>query len=135
MALIEWREEYSVNVEIIDKQHKRLFEILNQFYNDIMEIRGQDSIKKVVNDLSEYAVIHFKTEEDIMLKIDYPDYKMHKKEHDTFVNKVVELHKKLQSGEFVLSIEVLNFLKDWLINHILKVDKNYVDFFNKNGIK
>lgn len=135
MALIEWKDEYSVKVDIVDIQHKRLFEILNQFYEDIIAIRGQDSIKKVVNDLSEYAVIHFKTEEDIMKKIDYPEYKMHKKEHETFVNKVIELQTKLQNGAFVLSIEVLNFLKDWLINHILKVDKMYTEYFNKHGIK
>ncbi len=135
MALIEWKDEYSVGVQQIDVQHKRLFEILNEFYDDIMAIRGQEVLQKVVNDLSEYAVIHFKTEEDIMTKIGYPDYDAHKKEHETFVQKVIDLQKNLQGGGFVLSIDVLNFLKDWLVHHILKVDKQYTEFFHKHGIK
>jgi len=135
MPIFEWKDDYIVNVNLIDIQHKRLFEILNEFYDDIMAIKGQEVIKDVIKNLAEYATIHFKTEEDLMIKYNYPEYQSHKNEHKIFVDKVLELMKKLESDTFIPSIEVLNFLIDWLKNHILTIDKRYSKFFNEHGVK
>jgi hemerythrin-like metal-binding protein len=135
MIFFEWSPEYNTNVEIIDKQHQRLVEIINELYTAVMEIRGQEVIKGVIKSLVEYAVIHFRTEEEYMLKYNYPGFGENKKEHENFSAKVAALQAQAKSDDFILSIDVLNFLKDWLQHHILVVDMQYKSFFQSKGVK
>ena len=69
-----------------------------------------------------------------MIEFGYPDYENHKKEHDTFVAKVVELEDKLHANKLVLSLGITAFIKDWLKNHIKEEDKKYSKTFIKNGV-
>lgn len=135
MVFFQWAPEYNTNVEIIDKQHQRLVEIINDLYTAVMEIRGQEVIKGVIKSLVEYAIIHFRTEEEYMLKYNYPGYGENKKEHENFSAKVADLQAQAKKDDFILSIDVLNFLKDWLQHHILVVDMQYKSFFRSKGVQ
>ncbi len=131
MEIIKWVDTYSVGVEEIDNQHKRLVRILNELYNAMSVGKGRDILDKILNELSEYTVKHFYTEEKKMIVHGYPGYSEHKKEHNNFVEKIDDFKYQYAEGNTKITIELVNFLKDWLVNHITTVDKQLGDFLSK----
>ena len=88
------------------------------------------------NFLVNYTLTHFSSEEKLMTAHGYPEFAHHKAEHAALIKKVQELGKKLQEGQISLTIEMSDFLSDWVKNHILKEDKAYIPFFkSKNVVK
>ncbi len=134
MSLIQWSEDLDIGFELIDKQHKVLVDMINELYDAMMEIKGQEALRKVVNRMVEYAAIHFMVEEKWMVDFDYENYTEHKKIHDDFTRKAVNLKNQLSEEGFVLSLDVLNFLRDWLIGHIQGTDRKYISCFKENGV-
>ncbi len=134
MPLIQWTEDLNIGFELIDKQHMVLVEMINELYDAMMEIKGQEALSKIVNRMVEYAAVHFMVEEKWMVEFGYEGYSEHKKIHDDFTQKAVDLKDQLSEAGFVLSLDVLNFLRDWLINHIKGTDRKYIKCFNDNGI-
>jgi len=135
MPLIEWTDDLDVGFDLIDKQHRVLVEMINELYDALMEIKGQEALRKIVNRMVEYAAIHFMVEEKHMVDHGYENYEKHKIIHDSFSRKAVDLKKQLSEEGFVLSLDVLNFLRDWLIDHIKGTDREYIPFFIKTGFK
>jgi hemerythrin len=135
MSIIQWDESFSVNVTEIDKQHQRLVEMINELYDAMRQGKGKVVIGKTINGLVDYADLHFKTEEKYFDLFAYSDALAHKREHADFVKKVTEFRSGLESGKLSLSLDVMNFLSDWLQNHIKVVDKKYAPFFNEKGLK
>lgn len=135
MALIEWNEILSVKVKEMDEQHKKLIEIINNL-NDAMKIgKSKEVIGDILSNLAKYITVHFTSEEKYMEKYNYPELPQQKKAHETFVAKITDYQKMFKDGKTVLSIEIMNFLKDWLTTHIKGTDKKYGDFFNSKGLK
>lgn len=137
MAEFAWTPKYSVNISKIDQQHSKFIDILNKLNMTLKKGEGREIIDRIIAELEDYADFHFKTEEDLFKKYDYPEYVEHKKEHDDFKKKVKEFLEKSQnqkSGKVVLTIEISNFMLDWLINHILKSDKKFGPYLNSKGI-
>jgi hemerythrin len=134
MVLFEWSEAISVNIREIDEQHKKLIAIIQALYDSIAGGKGQEAWKAVINDLIEYTAYHFRTEEDYFRKYEYPEQKFHTEEHELFTKQVIELKKKFEKGQVIMSMDFFNFLTNWLNNHILKVDKKYSLFFNDRGL-
>ncbi len=134
MSLIQWSEDLDIGFELIDKQHKVLVNMINELYDAMMEIKGQEALRKVVNRMVEYAAIHFMVEEKWMVEFDYENYTEHKKIHDDFTRKALDLKNQLSEEGFVLSLDVLNFLRDWLIGHIQGTDRKYISCFRENGV-
>lgn len=134
MTFLSWTDELSVKIDSIDNQHKKLIDMLGDFYNNISNRSNKESISKLLMGMKNYTVMHFSTEEQYMKKFDYPEYEIHKKEHEQFVDKVKEIEEKFNSGKLVLTFEITMFLKDWLKKHILETDKKYSDFFIRHGI-
>ncbi len=135
MSFFEWKAEYNTGVVVIDRQHQRLVEILNELYIAVMEIRGQEAISGVIKSMVEYAVVHFKTEEDLMLQYGFPGFPEQKKEHENFSIKAAELRVMSKNDDFILSVDVLKYLKDWLGHHILDIDMQYKPFFSSKGVR
>ncbi|MGD8777337.1 MAG: bacteriohemerythrin [Ignavibacteria bacterium] len=128
MALIVWGDNFSVKNSLIDYQHKRLVNLVNELHNSMKEGKGKDALGKTFYELINYTKEHFDTEEKLMQKANFPDYAAHKKEHDTLTKEVLNLKEKFDAGKAMISIEVLNFLKNWLTVHILDTDKQYTDY-------
>ena len=135
MALIIWNDNLSVKIAEIDQQHKKLIAIINDLSAAMKKGKGKDVIGKIVSSLISYTATHFKTEEKFFTAYRYPDTESHKKEHAAFVEKVTNFKDDLEKGKLSLTIEVINFLSDWLKNHIMGTDKKYSTFFNEKGLK
>lgn len=134
MALITWNENYSVKVKEIDNQHKKLVDLINQLHDAMKEGKGKDIIGNILNELVNYTVYHFGYEEKLFDKYGYPEGKIHTRQHNDLVWKVKSYVNDFQSGKGVLPLEVMNFLRDWLLNHIGKDDKKYTPFLNSKGL-
>lgn len=134
MAAITWNNSLSVKVASIDDQHKKLIELINEFYDNIRDKSNDELILNLVDGMKRYTVEHFSTEERYMKLYNYPEYKAHKKEHQEFIDKVVAFENKLKTKQIIVSFEITSFLKDWVKKHILSSDKNYSNFFVSKGI-
>jgi hemerythrin len=134
MAFFDWDDKYSVGIISIDQQHKKLFELISHFYEGIRQKETNLAMSEVIEGLIGYAETHFATEENYMKKYRYPLYERHQAKHAKFVEKITEFQARFQSGRLVIPIEIANFLKDWLSNHVLEEDQRYAPFFQDKGL-
>ncbi len=117
----QWRPAFCVGDNEVDEQHQKIFELLAALHRDIHGDRVTDAVRYTLKELLEYTKVHFSTEEVLMRSVDYPDYAAHKVLHDALMAKVWALF--VRSREADVAIELLVFLNDWLVNHILEKDK------------
>ena len=97
--------------------------------------KGNDAVNKTVGELLQYTRTHFQQEEALLKKANYPQLAPHQEMHRKFVGDVEALMEQTRSGKAANSVQVLNLLRDWLVNHIQKVDKQYSDTLNAAGIR
>ncbi|MBI5306473.1 hemerythrin family protein [Candidatus Wolfebacteria bacterium] len=135
MSLIEWDQSFDVGVKLINDQHKRLFLLFNKLY-DAKEKNIEKTLNDTIQELMFYVDFHFRTEEKYFKEFQYEKTKEHMEQHKIFENKAKDFHKKYleKKEEGKLTQEIINFLKDWLINHIKIVDKEYKKCFNDHGL-
>ncbi len=134
MAILKWDEKYSVNISLIDEQHKVLLKMINDFYDSIQSKSNNELIGELIRKMNDYVKFHFSTEEKMFQDYNYVEYYNHKKEHDEFIDKVTDLDRRFREGKIIVSFEITNFLKKWVIDHILKSDKKYSLHFTKMGL-
>lgn len=134
MPLIQWSDEFSVKVTKFDTQHKRLIELINELHDAMKVGKGSQVLQKILNDLTMYTKTHFADEEALMKQHNYPGYTIQKLQHDKFVQELQELQEKLKNNVTTVTMDVMNFLKTWLTNHIQKTDKAYSSFFSSKNI-
>jgi len=125
--MMQWKNEYSIGIKLLDEQHKHIFELLNNTYELLKNDSCLDKYSKIdqtIEDLYQYAKYHFKYEEAYMLQINYQNYSDQKIEHEDFIKKVdsLNLYKKDEDPD-VYIMKVFLFISDWIINHILYKDR------------
>ncbi|WP_276250740.1 bacteriohemerythrin [Halomicroarcula sp. SHR3] len=136
MPLIEWDERrYSTGIDRYDNQHKRLFEVLNQLHDAMEEGHAEEELGDVLRELERYTEYHFTDEEEFMEGCGFADdcsecFFGHQEMHEEFAQKVTELRKKHEEGEYI-TMEVLEFARDWLDSHIAggEQDQSYGEYF------
>ncbi len=128
-VLIRWSDELRTGIAKIDEQHRGLVNLVNRLYSALRNGQGNAALGEILEELIQYTAVHFKTEEDLMVRYSYPDYESHKRTHDGLVKQVLEIQSKFKEGRGTLSVELMNFLKSWLINHIQGMDMGYKGFF------
>lgn len=125
MSKIQWQDTFSIGIEEIDLQHKKLLQIFNELY----ALSTEEShnyrvlIGKTLKKLSDYTHYHFSEEENIMQHYDYPELEVHKTLHQDFINKLSTSTKLILAGNSMQGLQLCSFLLDWILNHILKSDK------------
>jgi hemerythrin-like metal-binding protein len=132
--LFTWNDSYSVKVALCDTQHKKLFAIINELADAMRMGKGQEVISKTVQELLDYTRIHFGQEEELLQKTNYPQLRPHQELHRKFVADVQALEKQTREGQAANSVQVLQLLRDWLVNHIQKTDRMYSGHLNAAGI-
>jgi len=125
--MIKWKDEYSIGVDSIDVQHKELFEIANRSYDLLKNQLIMDKYEKIIeiiDELKNYTVYHFQSEEDYMQKIGYKKFLSQKVAHNDFLEKMDNIDvEQIDDGQNEYLIGILDFVSEWLIEHILKEDK------------
>lgn len=136
MSLLAWdKTKYSVGIESIDEQHKKLINILNDLHDAMKEGKGREQINKTLSDLIEYTKTHFAYEEDLMKIHKYGGDISHKKDHSELIKAINQFQKRLNEGSITLTIEVKDFLRNWLLDHIGKRDKELGQFLASKDVK
>ncbi len=130
MAHIEWKDEYATGINVIDAQHKRIVDYMNQLYKTHAD-NNQETLTEVLINLIDYTMSHFAFEESLMEDAAYTATNIHKKTHDAFRSKIADYKKRFDAGEDV-SHDLINLLNIWLVDHIAADDNSYVPFVKKN---
>lgn len=126
-SVVIWNDMYSIDMPEIDEQHKVLFDLINQLWGAIVNRSTIEDQVKLIEKLEHYTISHFTAEETFMRAFGYPDFDNHKKIHGLFIKKIAQEKTNLQATQH-LSLDILNFLKDWLIDHIMVSDKAYAKY-------
>ena len=134
MALIEWSEKYSVNVKAIDEEHKKIINIINELHEAMLQRATKSVMSTIIKSLVDYTVSHFTNEQNYFKKFNYPQTENHIAQHREFVNKISDFQKGHEEDRMFLSVDIMNFLKNWLSDHIQGSDHDYSEFFNANDL-
>lgn len=129
---IPWKNKYSVSVDSIDDQHKQLVNLINELNNSMLYEKGRDKISQIIKGLVDYTIFHFDYEEGLLKKNGYHDFDNHKKVHTKFIDTIKAFQHDFEYNEKELSKEVMDFLKKWLIEHIMGTDQKYSELMIKN---
>jgi hemerythrin-like metal-binding protein len=132
---LEWQPEYSVGVEEIDDQHKEFVRMMNEFETSLSLGYTDNLVYQVLDRLEAYAIHHFATEEMYFAKFRYDNTQEHINEHTFLLDHIKNLKAKHVVDEIKLGRELIDFLQDWLINHIISSDKQYTKCFHENGLR
>jgi hemerythrin-like metal-binding protein len=126
MEYVVWiPEKYSVNIAHFDEQHQKLLAIMNEVFQAIVNKSNKKAIVKIIAELNGYATLHFADEEAFMKEKNHPDLPIQEHAHAYFIQKVQEFMKEIHQENEELNREILGFLKDWLLRHIIEVDRRY----------
>ena len=121
---IKWDESLSVGIKEIDDQHKELFDRINHLLRTIGELHAQGELKKTLDFMEEYALLHFGLEEEQMILTNYGGYGEHKDQHDYLRGEVEKMRARLASEgpNEKLLVDAQELLVDWLQKHIRTID-------------
>lgn len=126
---IEWDEMISTGIDWQDEQHKELLNHVNTFLLASNTETAYDELREVIQFLSSYVIKHFGEEEMAMIKHSYPKYEEHKALHNDFITNIQHLGEILEEEQASKTISsTKTILKNWIFDHICKVDKELADF-------
>jgi len=134
MALIVWDKRLETGHGKIDEQHQSLIEIFNRLHGAMKLGKGKDEVEGILVFLKDYTVSHFAMEEELMTRHDYSATAKHKAAHAELVAQVAELVDKFQKGTATLTLPVMNFLEDWLVQHIQGEDYRFALELKSKGV-
>ena len=129
MAYLHWSSDMDTGIEVIDKQHQRIVDYLNEL-DSANEGGDREVTNHVLKELVDYTLTHFAFEEELQEKAGYPFLKAHKRVHEIFTKRVAEFQQRAAAGENVTP-ELLSMLKIWLVNHIKGDDADYAESVKK----
>ncbi len=132
-SLVTFTPELSVGVKKFDEHHKKLFSIINKLSNAMSNGLAGKSVTEIVKELVDYTDYHFKAEEEAFEQFNFPGKEDHIRIHNTMLKTARGLLEDAQHGKKVLSTELLEFLQDWILEHIMGTDKEYSSFL-KNKV-
>lgn len=134
MAIFAWNESYSVRVEPMDEQHRKLFDIINELAEAMKSGKGEAAVRDTVEQLAVYTRTHFLQEEMLMRRTGYPGLPAHQELHRKLMADVEQYKRALEEGRSASPVSLLNFVRQWLVHHIREADKAYSDHLNANGV-
>lgn len=132
MEQIAWTEDFSVGVVIIDEQHKQLIALVNRLIAKPQTTTKSEAISDLLSDMTNYAIEHFATEEELLRQHNYPHLEEHVAQHRAFRKQIVDFCMATMSNVATVPETMLHYLRDWFVEHILKSDMAYKPFFREH---
>lgn len=132
---VEWHDSYSVGIEAIDNDHKKLLNLINQLQTAAHYRTDAQYEREAFDALVDYTKTHFKREEELMETHGYPTYAEHKREHEAMIARVDELMRRYDDKPQDAIEEAVQFLKKWLVGHINGTDQGYSQFLRDRGVR
>ena len=128
--IIVWEDSWNVGITEIDDDHKKLVSLLQKLFGALIAAQGAEYVKTIFFELIDYTRYHFEREEEIYKKYNYQELEHHKQLHQDLIQQVLDISKELLSeGETEkVSDDFFEFLKHWLVDHILEEDLKFKDF-------
>jgi hemerythrin len=125
MPLLKWLPEYSVNEAELDNDHKKLFDILNTVYENVMNSMEVDYVLPFIDELSRYTRYHLSAEEQYMREMGFQEIDAHIAEHREFTHRIETLRTQFHGSNLEVARELIILLGEWLLRHVLKEDRKY----------
>lgn len=135
----EWKDRYSLNIEEIDEQHKRLMEIGKRAYDIAIINDGYDrydEILNIIDELLEYTKYHFGYEENLLKKYNYEHIHAQEEEHSFYVYKINQIASRedIDDNQKKVILEIIDFLSEWITSHIMLSDREYSIYLKEKGL-
>lgn len=131
---VNWDEKYSVGIDVIDQQHKQFVFIMDKLSTAIGKLEHKEVMSQILNDLDQYVIYHFGTEEKYFREFNYLGAPEHIRAHHDFVERLKDIREKFAKDQLRLSLELISFMSDWLVNHVAEMDRKYTECFNEHGL-
>lgn len=135
MAFIEWKPQNATGVPLLDEQHQKLFALLNKLHFTVSNRQAKNSIVEVFEGLIDYIIYHFEMEERLFGRFGSPNHERNKTEHDKLTRRLLAMQEDYQEGRSGFSVELLDFLHDWLMNHTTGIDMEFGRFLQNSGVR
>lgn len=125
MALSGWDAKYSVNQPVMDKDHQKLIEMISLLHTRMKEGKSKTILSPLLDDMTHYAENHFSREEKYLAQMGSSELSYQKEQHSIFLGKVHEFQDAYEKGNMALAVQLLPFLNNWFLQHIMKIDMKY----------
>ncbi|MDD3685088.1 MAG: bacteriohemerythrin [Desulfovibrio desulfuricans] len=125
---VEWTPKLELHVPLVDKEHKLLVEYINELHQAMTHNKPLSELTAILRKLRDYTASHFSDEEGLFNVPAYKAAAEHMKIHKKFVAKLDEVEEQLRMGTATVSMDLLTFLKDWLVQHIMGTDPSYLPY-------
>jgi hemerythrin-like metal-binding protein len=135
MALMTWRNQYSVGVETLDDQHKSLMKALNELHAASMRGQAQKVAGPLLSQLVSLASGHFSAEEKLMESIKFPGLALHRAKHKELAGMIAEFFTRHEKGDTTVYTQLLYFMRDWQTKHMQTEDQDYAGWLRAHGVK
>jgi len=143
---VTWSERYEVGLGFIDEQHRKIIDIINDLYRSLYDFdtgaseaekekEKAEGIKKSLREGVEYVKVHFSNEENVMRKLEYPQYAEHKARHEEFARRLLQDVMRFEAGDKRVGMQLVVYLRDWLLEHIAVVDKYLAMYARSKGMQ
>lgn len=133
MPVAIWNDSFATGNIVVDEQHKQLFLMVNKLNDAILAGQGKEQTLKVLDSLARYIIVHFQDEEKLMLDRKYPEYTKHKSIHDNLTQQATQIISKYKNGEITLTLQLSQFLGDWIKIHIMQEDQKMASWIKANS--
>lgn len=130
----KWKEKYTVNISVIDEQHKKFLNIINELKLIINTNSCKEKVSDIFFQLAYLIDYYFIKEEIYFSDLKYPNFDHHKKEHNLFIDRIIQFQKDLEENKPDLCLEIYQYLENWFDEHILKYDIEAVEYLRKGGV-
>ena len=134
MPLFVWKSDYSVDAELLDQHHQKLFSLLNALYENTMHSKETDHVLPIINELQEYTKYHFLAEEQYMQDKGFVGAAEHILKHRDFTLRIEGLSSQYRDDDLEVTRDLIVVLGNWLLHHVLEEDHKYSKWQKGNNI-
>lgn len=132
MNIIQWRDSYNTGVEQFDREHHKIVELIDVLFTCVRDKKESSEVTEAIAELVEYTTYHFDNEEQAMKQADYPELESHQEKHRMLKERALEFQAIGPTIEREKVREFYQFLRAWLVDHIVRCDKKYSEFLSQD---